>query len=51
MLSDLNKEFAVIVFFNTTLKEDDEGKFFDIYEELYKYASTLKTNNRQANKG
>ena len=43
MLSDLNKEFAVIVFFNTSLNEKDEGKFFDIYEELYKYAKDLKT--------
>ena len=34
MLSDLNKEFAVIVFFNTELNEEDEGKFFDIYAEL-----------------
>ncbi len=41
MLSDLNKEFAVIVFFNTEMNEDD-GKYFDIYEELYKYAKELK---------
>lgn len=34
MLSDLNKEFAVIVFFNTSLNEEDEGKFFDIYEAV-----------------
>ena len=43
MLSDLNKEFAVIVFFNTSLNEKDEGIYFDIYEELYKYAKDLKT--------
>ena len=42
MLSDLNKEFAVIVFFNTSLTEEDEGKFFDIYEELYKFAKDIK---------
>ncbi len=42
MLSDLNKEFAVIVFFNTKLDEKDEGIYFDIYEELYKYAKELK---------
>ncbi len=42
MLSDLNKEFAVIVFFNTSLNEKDEGIFFDIYEALYKYAQDLK---------
>ncbi len=43
MLSDLSKEFAVIVFFNTKLDEKDEGIYFDIYEELYKYAKDLKT--------
>ncbi len=43
MLSDLNKEIAVIVFFNTSLEEKDEGKFFDVYEELYKYAKDLKS--------
>ncbi|AXE17359.1 serine hydrolase [Runella rosea] len=42
MLSDLNKEYAVIVFFNTSLEEKYEGDFFDIYEELYKYAKDLK---------
>ena len=42
MLSDLNKEFAVIVFFNTKLDEKDEGIYFDIYEELYKYGVKLK---------
>ncbi|MCM0042665.1 MAG: beta-lactamase family protein [Algoriphagus sp.] len=49
MLSDLNKEFAVIVFFNTSLGEKGEDIFFDIYEELYKYAKDLKmkqTNSR-----
>jgi hypothetical protein len=50
MLSDLGKEFSVIVFFNTSLDEKDEGTFFDIYEELYKYAKDLKakqTTSRQ----
>ena len=42
MLSDLKREIAVIVFFNTSLSETDENKFFDIYEDLYKYASELK---------
>jgi CubicO group peptidase (beta-lactamase class C family) len=42
MLSDLNKEIAVIVFFNTSLSEADEDKFFDIYEDLHKYASEMK---------
>jgi len=42
MLSDLNKEIAVIVFFNTSLSEADENKFFEVYEDLYNYASELK---------
>lgn len=37
MLSDLNKEIGVIIFFNTSLTEEDEGKFFEVYDELYKY--------------
>jgi len=42
MLSDLNKEIAVIVFFNTSLDEADEGQFFNIYEDLYKYGLELR---------
>lgn len=42
MLSDLDKKIAVIVFFNTSLNEADEDKFFDIYEKLHKYASEMK---------
>jgi CubicO group peptidase (beta-lactamase class C family) len=42
MLSDLTKEIGVILFFNTSLNEKYEGKYFDIYEELYKYAKDLK---------
>ncbi|MCZ4221911.1 serine hydrolase domain-containing protein [Pedobacter rhodius] len=42
MLSDLAKKIGVIVFFNTALSEKEEGKFFDIYEDLYKYARELK---------
>jgi len=42
MLSDLPKEVGVIVFFNTSLSEEEEGKFFDIYEALYKYGAELK---------
>ena len=41
MLSDLKKEIGIIIFFNTSLNEDEEGKFFDIYEELYKYGLAL----------
>jgi CubicO group peptidase (beta-lactamase class C family) len=43
MLSDLKKEVAVIVFFNTSLSEADEDKFFDIYEDLYKYGFELRS--------
>lgn len=42
MLSDLNKEFAVIIFFNTELGENGEGIYFDIYEALYRYAKDIK---------
>ena len=43
MLSDLKKEIGIIIFFNTSLNEDEEGKFFEIYDELYKYGLKLKT--------
>ncbi|MFM9948683.1 MAG: serine hydrolase domain-containing protein [Saprospiraceae bacterium] len=43
MLSDLTKEIGIIIFFNTSLNEENEGKFFDVYEELYKYAEGLKS--------
>ncbi len=49
MLSNLTKDIGVIVFFNTSLSEEEEGKFFDIYEDIYKYAFELKnstTNSR-----
>jgi len=49
MLSDLSKEIGVIIFFNTELNEENEGKFFDIYEELYKYGEDLKTKQPAAN--
>ena len=42
MLSDLTKEIGVVLFFNTSLSEKEEGKFFDIYEEFYKWALSLK---------
>jgi CubicO group peptidase (beta-lactamase class C family) len=43
MLSDLAKEIGVILFVNTKLSEKDEGIYFDIYEELYKFAKRLKS--------
>jgi CubicO group peptidase (beta-lactamase class C family) len=42
MLSDLTKEIGVILFFNTSLSDEEEGKFFEMYDELYKYALDLK---------
>jgi hypothetical protein len=49
MLSDLSKEIGVIIFFNTELNEENEGKFFDIYEELYKYGEDLKAKQPATN--
>jgi CubicO group peptidase (beta-lactamase class C family) len=49
MLSDLTKEIGVIAFFNTSLSDDEEGKYFDIYEELYKYALSLKNGKTMRN--
>ena len=42
MLSDLTKEIGVVLFFNTSLTDEEEGKFFNIYDEFYKYALDLK---------
>ncbi|MFT4202577.1 MAG: serine hydrolase [Chitinophagaceae bacterium] len=43
MLSDLTKDIGIILFANTSLNENQENIYFDIYEELYKYAKTEKT--------
>ncbi|SDF79573.1 CubicO group peptidase, beta-lactamase class C family [Pedobacter terrae] len=42
MLSDLNKGVAVILFINTSLSEKEENKFFEIYEDLYRYGVELR---------
>jgi CubicO group peptidase (beta-lactamase class C family) len=42
MLSDINKEVAVILFVNTSLGEKEENKFFEIYEDLYRYGVELR---------
>ncbi len=42
MLSDLNKAVAVILFSNTSLSENEESKFFEIYDQLYRYGVELK---------
>lgn len=48
MLSDLNKEIGVIIFFNTSLGEKEEGVYFDIYEELYKFGQMIKTEKKKS---
>lgn len=42
MLSDLNKEIAVILFVNTSLSESEEDVFFDLYEELYRFGLKIR---------
>lgn len=42
MLSDLNKEIAVIFFANTSLTDSEEEVYFEIYEDLQKYGISLK---------
>ena len=42
MRTDLRKEIGVIIFFNTSLTEEEESRFFDIYEELYRFGLWLK---------
>lgn len=46
MLSDLNKEVAVILFVNTSLGEKEEDTFFGIYNLLYEFGKTLKKDPR-----
>jgi CubicO group peptidase (beta-lactamase class C family) len=41
MLSDLDKEVAIILFSNTSLSES-EDKFFDLYNDLYKFGLTIR---------
>ncbi|MCJ8154647.1 beta-lactamase family protein [Chryseobacterium sp. SSA4.19] len=48
MLSDLNKEVAVILFSNTSLTESEEDKFFDIYNDLYKFGLIIKNAQSKA---
>lgn len=38
MLADLKKEIGIIIFFNTELPEEEEVKYFEIYDLLYQYA-------------
>lgn len=41
MLSDLKKEVAVVLFINTSLTENEEPIFFDIYTALYQYGKSI----------
>lgn len=50
MLSDLNKEIAVILFANTSLSESEEDVFFDIYEELYRFGLKIRNGTGSASK-
>jgi CubicO group peptidase (beta-lactamase class C family) len=42
MLSDLSKEIGVIIFYNTSLNENEEGVYFDIYEKLYEFGKMIE---------
>ncbi len=42
MLSDLSKEVGVILFANTSNCDHEIRKFFDISDDLWKYAATLR---------
>lgn len=41
MLSDLSKEIGIILFFNTSLNEEQESIYFEIYDEIYQYAQKV----------
>lgn len=43
MLADLTKAIGIILFVNTSLGEKEESIYFNIYNELYKYAKTRDT--------
>lgn len=42
MLSDLSKEIGVILFFNTELSEEEDVKFFEIYQTLHHFGELCK---------
>jgi len=41
MLSDLKKEIAIILFANTSVRDEEEVLFLDIYKALYQYGVEL----------
>lgn len=43
MLADLSKQIGIILFFNTSLREDEEDKYVDFYTEFYNYAGNLRS--------
>lgn len=46
MLSNLSKDIGIIVFTNTSLNEEGTIIFGDIFKELFKYATVLKSKSR-----
>lgn len=42
MLADLKREIGVVIFFNTSLREEEEKTFFEIYEALHKHGIELR---------
>ena len=42
MLSDLSKEVGVILFTNTSPCDHEMRTFYALFEDLWKYAATLK---------
>ena len=46
MLSDLNKEIAVIIFFNTSLPEQEGRTYSEIFRELYNYGVEFRKTSR-----
>jgi len=44
MLSDVNKEIAVIIFFNTSLPDEEDMAYVEIFNALYDYGIKLKKN-------
>ena len=48
MLSDLSKEIGVILFTNTSLCDQEMEAYFAVFDELWKYAVTLKNGEQKA---
>lgn len=46
MLSDLNKEIAVVIFFNTELPQKERRGYSEIFRKLYNYGVELRKTSR-----